>query len=124
MLSFAIIAGLASIATAVTAGAVDKRQVDKARSEARGLADISRLDEQREFGRLNRLAQQQVDLGEQKLGFEKEMLGKGIVQTKEQEEYLSNKADTSRVRNSVQSLLGTEDEDWLYKGRVLGRFAI
>lgn len=123
MLWATLIMGLASIATASIRGGLQYSQTKKANTQAQQLANIQRQDEQFTQSRANRLAKNDINLRDKQLTLQENMFGKTSQLTKNQEQYQTNVANTSKMRNSVQSLLQQPDENWLYKGKVLGRFS-
>jgi len=118
-----IILGLATIASAIITGAVSSKKNKKARDEAMGLAETQRSDELKMQGQANKFAKNEIALGNKKLAFDEKMLQSKIGLQRQQEQYETNKANTSKLRGSVQSLFKPKDEDWMYKGNMIGRFA-
>lgn len=118
-----IIYGLATVASAVIMGLSRKRQGDRARREARSLSEVSRKDEHRKLGMANRLSRDRLNLNQEKLDFEKDTAEKNIALQKERDRYDLGKASQSFLKKAGSVITGKSDESWLYKDRLLGRFA-
>lgn len=121
LIAIPIIAGLAKIGSTIISNEMTKSSNEKARKESRMLAEITRRDTLKQQKTQNIFNTKRSDLTDEKLGFSRYMAEK--TSAMRDEDILSQKRRSDRnVVESGVSGIGMQDEDWLYKNKILSRF--
>lgn len=117
-----IISAIASIAAASISAGVKSSQMRQASAEAKNITGMQRKDDLTQLGVNNRLAKTRLSLTDKQLKQDESMVNANIADTTKNEQYLKNTTNQKALTQSATKLLKPDEESWLYKGRMLGRY--
>jgi hypothetical protein len=112
-----IVSGLASIASALITGGINKSQTEKASAEDLRLSELQAND-------LISSEKKDLNLRQQELNFNKSIFKQNQNLTNKQEQQTVGEQTLNNTKAAASKLFNTDDQSYLYKSKLLGRFSV
>ena len=101
----AIVDGLITAGTAIGKGVASKRENERAREEARRLAEIQRRDILKFQGEQNKLTERQLENNQNSINFNRSLLGTQINEQNKQKQFIEDTANQSILEQTADQNL-------------------
>jgi hypothetical protein len=101
----AIVDGLITAGTAIGKGVASKRENERAREEARRLAEIQRRDTLKFQAEQNKLTERQLENNQNSINFNRSLLGTQINEQNKQKQFIEDTANQSILEQTADQNL-------------------